>query len=69
MENNENNSFYKGKYFDELDKRFKTLEEKLDSLDKKIDNLTEKVVWIYAFAGGVGAVSAVVFSFVKDKIL
>lgn len=52
------NGFYKDQYF-------KQLNERIDTLEKKIDDLSNKVNWIYAFASGVGAVSAFIINLIS----
>lgn len=49
--------FYKDQYF-------KQLNERIDTLESKIDDLTKKVVWVYAFASGIGAVSSFIVSYI-----
>ena len=49
--------FYKDQYFAQLN-------ERLDTLETKIDSLTQKVVYIYAWATGAGAVSGLVITLI-----
>lgn len=65
----QNNGFYKEKFFDEMTARFDRLEAKMDEQGKEIAELKARLSYIFGWAAAAGAVAGIAFDWLKTKLL
>lgn len=61
-------NFYQDKYFEQLTAQITDLQKSVLMLSAKVDDIQSKVVYMYAFAAGVGFAATFVWEWAKSKI-
>ena len=65
----ENGSFYKDRYFEQLSKQIADLQENVANLETKIDDIKSKVVYMYGFAAAIGLGGSLAINWIRSHIM